>query len=493
MFGGVITYANWYRKALRSAQYDRAWADMARSHFRDHLLPRLEESLVEEERVYRAFQENIDGGSDFVLYLRNFASEASTRVVNDPQGDKGVMTHLRPQGVSFENALAEALEGRVRTVGITNPSAILLVPSRIPKLYLSDDAWPGSVAKLMNAAALIILYVERYSPGVIEELKLIQTQGAECKTVLVLGSVNDKLDQVEALMYRARTGQDPPPLPDAVRRGDILIADFPYVVAVDTIDFNCVFEREPFGSFLQSIEFRSKLGPDQRALVHEINRLAALGHAALSAEQYDDAVTAFEKSAALCERIADQNSWLRARVNAGKCRQLAKAYSPAAETFKELLPVARRHNDSFVLSLVEYHLARCLYEVGDTTGALSVLNDLLPLFEVAGRLQERRGTLHMLGWIHQDREELVEALEYYCAALQLYADDSTGCSLCSLACSIGETCVALGDYPAALSAYQSAVAYGVSTGCEGLRAYAAEEFAKLEQMGSSQQSEYPGA
>ena len=71
-------------------------------------------------------------------------------------------------------------------------------PGWLPRLQVADAAWRDIVASLMRQATLIVVELVHLSPGLREELELLQAQGVASRTVLVLAGDSSE----EASQYR---------------------------------------------------------------------------------------------------------------------------------------------------------------------------------------------------------------------------------------------------------------------------------------------------
>ncbi len=126
--------------------------------------------------------------SPFCLYLRNFGlgAQTSRREISKTSEPGEFLfeaeTVDRMFDARFQSALADHVQARIPVVAVENPA---LDWPWTPRLRITDPAWQPVVADLIAAADVIILYFEKASPGVGEEIALIRSAGRQSSTVVV--------------------------------------------------------------------------------------------------------------------------------------------------------------------------------------------------------------------------------------------------------------------------------------------------------------------
>jgi tetratricopeptide (TPR) repeat protein len=451
----AVAYGNWYARLLKRARYDKAWMDQANKFLGEFVVPRLEERQREEQRVNQILSDHIENGSPFALYLRNFGFEAEMRVAN-VRGKGQAFTRLRIAPSTFEQNVVDKLADRVPILGISNSVAIQKGVSRIPKVEFQGEDWREMVRRLVLACDCIVLYVDRFTPGVLHEIEVIREEKAESKTIVVLGADSSQWQDVT---YHAFTNQEAPPPPPTVQVGDKEIGSFPYFIQEKDIDFDQLFKRGPFSAVLRSMEFKSHLTSSEKQIEQEATNLTNLGNELAVAGRFDEAFNYFDQSLIQYQKINDTYKCLLVQESIAKCHYDMGSNQLAIEKYEMLLPLSRQQGDEFLVARLLIGLARSLYQQGDLDASFSNFNLVLPLLKETGRNEERRNALHGLGLIHKQRDELPDALECFCGALRLYPANFVSVNLCALAYSVGEVCFALEQFEKADLAFRITIDY----------------------------------
>ncbi|PYR73336.1 MAG: hypothetical protein DMF86_20755, partial [Acidobacteria bacterium] len=160
----------------------------------------------------------------FALFLRNFVSEASDIAV--PMGlEFPFRAGLILPGYShaFEARVQAALGTGVPVISISNPSPHLTASERIPKLELNNHIWPSVLDVLIDAAGLIVMWMNAASPGVFDELNAIVTHGRQDSTMVIVSASVEEQVPVIAELRKAQLEAGGAPADPAIPRFALVI------------------------------------------------------------------------------------------------------------------------------------------------------------------------------------------------------------------------------------------------------------------------------
>jgi hypothetical protein len=124
------------------------------------------------------------------ILLRNFDLEAYQQTGPALLRKRAIRERIRfnmsNQG-KVEICLASALRGRLPILGIANPSVHRSdYRHAVPKVSLPFDRWQEVLHGLVQDASLIVMDLDRLSPGVSFELRTILQHNKQQRTVIVL-------------------------------------------------------------------------------------------------------------------------------------------------------------------------------------------------------------------------------------------------------------------------------------------------------------------
>jgi hypothetical protein len=85
---------------------------------------------------------------------------------------------------NFQRMLQRRIAPIVAVVGVENDTFDLHVENDLPRFRLSSVIWPYIVRKLIDSAALIIVYVQRLTPGIEKELSMLRQAGRQADTIV---------------------------------------------------------------------------------------------------------------------------------------------------------------------------------------------------------------------------------------------------------------------------------------------------------------------
>lgn len=141
------------------------------------------------ELVRRVWSDN----GPFCLYLRNFGLGASssepeiigTLADESPLVVRGVDMLMEDE--NFQRAMVAHVAPRLPVIGIENP-AFDFRGQGFPKLQIPGDTWRAVVNDLIGAAEVIVVYFDKPTRGIGEELAMIRAAGRQSATVLVVST-----------------------------------------------------------------------------------------------------------------------------------------------------------------------------------------------------------------------------------------------------------------------------------------------------------------
>jgi hypothetical protein len=160
------------------------------SKVKELLALRLREALVVErtfsthDDAYLTLLTSIGRNLPFALYLRNFNLEASVvRFKDDMQ-----LTRSKFDGKlnrTVESDLVRCFAPFIPVVGIENPDDPWGWSGGVPRFEVPDGSWQEVFDATVRHAHLILLYYEKFTPGIVNEIETIRRLGRENATVLI--------------------------------------------------------------------------------------------------------------------------------------------------------------------------------------------------------------------------------------------------------------------------------------------------------------------
>jgi hypothetical protein len=128
----------------------------------------------------------VDPLAPFALYLRDHAGESRAREETSVSAPDGVgTTHNIPHQVAATRLEREFGAFRVPLYGIWNPFADVRRNLPFVPLLSHDDTWREDVARLSNAAVVVVIDAERISSGVAWEIELILASSLAQKCLVI--------------------------------------------------------------------------------------------------------------------------------------------------------------------------------------------------------------------------------------------------------------------------------------------------------------------
>lgn len=124
----------------------------------------------------------------FGLLLRNFEVEAYDYFSSDcvPNRDGGTVITTLSGPSSVEKKIACALDGWLPMLTVANPSQLITMNGKVPRLQLPNEGWQQVVQQLIKKAHLIVMDCDAFASGVMWELKTISTLQRMDSTVIIL-------------------------------------------------------------------------------------------------------------------------------------------------------------------------------------------------------------------------------------------------------------------------------------------------------------------
>ena len=149
------------------------------------------------------FLRYLQGDCRFVLYLRNFATEAGAqlipRLVERPDQPAPKFTFVPQTLPGIEHALSHNLGGRNRLFAIENRRADTIP---IFDLVICDDnSWRSTVALALQKARIVVLAIEEQTPGVIDEIDMVSRLAPERTWLIYSASVRTLLQELPSAPF----------------------------------------------------------------------------------------------------------------------------------------------------------------------------------------------------------------------------------------------------------------------------------------------------
>lgn len=204
-------------QALREAPPERTEdREQDLAFYREVVEKRLERDFAAHERAARILVRYLDEGEPYGLFLRNFDIEGFLRM--GTAGGEAVRVSVQgPQEGAVEKYLASALK-KISVLGVGNSN--LVRPDfkhYLPKLELPYEYWQEVIEELVRAAELIILNIERLTPGVLLELDIVQHLGKQDQAIVVLSEPDALMDALVESLYDVSPSEYPQAQRDSTR------------------------------------------------------------------------------------------------------------------------------------------------------------------------------------------------------------------------------------------------------------------------------------
>jgi hypothetical protein len=133
----------------------------------------------------------------FGLYLRSFelgARPASDRMPIEAGQSAGKFEQyfvINMDDYNLQATIQRRIAPIVPVLGVENDTFDFHVENDLPRLRLSSVIWPYIVRKLADSAALIIVYLQRLTPGIEVELSMLRQAGRQSRTIVVTNADAD--------------------------------------------------------------------------------------------------------------------------------------------------------------------------------------------------------------------------------------------------------------------------------------------------------------
>jgi hypothetical protein len=193
---------------------------------------------------------HIKGGEPFVLFLRSFDIEFRTGFGATPGRPRfgSMMTVTRP----LETGLARALEGRIPVYSAANlGSGGIDHGIGLPKITIPNESWRKVLVRLINRAEFIVVDASDLTPGLVDELQMLDACGREGCTVVITptGKHLKEIAWRDKELALIGTGNFVRTRVDTERANRIL-ARFHRVVPADKINFSKLESMPAFAGLL---------------------------------------------------------------------------------------------------------------------------------------------------------------------------------------------------------------------------------------------------
>jgi hypothetical protein len=125
---------------------------------------------------------------------------------------------ILPGYFEVEEQIKAAVGTHIPIISISNPSPTIARVADIPKLEVNNDLWESALQVLIHTANLIIMMLDKVTPGVSRELEAIINQQRQESTVLIVSSsVEAELPFVAELRKAQLAGGAEPEVPGTPR------------------------------------------------------------------------------------------------------------------------------------------------------------------------------------------------------------------------------------------------------------------------------------
>jgi hypothetical protein len=138
----------------------------------------------------------------FALYLRSFdlgarPAGAPTEISTGVNAGMSEQTYVvRMEDHRFQRVLQERIVPTIAVLAVENETFEFHIEGDLPRLRLSGVMWPYVVRKLIDSAAMILLFLQNITPGVEMELSMLRSAKRQAKTVIITATLDESKDQL---------------------------------------------------------------------------------------------------------------------------------------------------------------------------------------------------------------------------------------------------------------------------------------------------------
>ena len=231
----------------------------------------------------------------------------------------------KPGLSTLEAALQESLANRIPLIGVHNPTDTETFLRRtsppIPKLALPAEEWREVVQGLVAGAEFIVIEPVSLSPGVSEELSIINDQGRWADTIVIMGGASkDDIALKDSMMYVV--GGVLPADRGQVHSGSPELATFPRILSEDELGDPSFASHPLVVDLLERVEFLQTLDP-QPGLALRDARMTYQAAVRSSADgQLADAVRRLQEARHAQQRLGDRIGLIRTLYLIGVIRAM---------------------------------------------------------------------------------------------------------------------------------------------------------------------------
>jgi tetratricopeptide (TPR) repeat protein len=349
----------------------------------------------------------------FVLFLRSFEMEAYDYLTPEAaSGERRVISALAgPSPV--EQKLAAALTGRLRGLGVANPSQLLTYRGSFPRLQLPNEGWQAVVQNLVEHAAFIVMDCTSLAPGVLWELETIRAANKQNTAIIIIPSPDEPDPGTASLpraaeIFGAVVVKRNRPLKDSPA-----LSAFPRVATGDEIAFDKLDTSLLFADLLASAEARATAAPAFDAVAYA-TRLSNEGVSLFNENRYAEAMDKYQQALLLRRHLNNRAGLLTSLLNIGILYVDAKQPAGAMAPFTEALDIARELNRPIDEGLLASYLGVAHKELGQLDEAKKWLVQAYQLQSVSSPPSDVENTLTKLSDVFQavgDGDGMVETFK----------------------------------------------------------------------------------
>ncbi len=362
----------------------------------------------------------------FVLFLRSFEMEAYDYLTPEAApGERKVISAVAgPSPV--EQKLATALDGRLRALGVANPSQLLTYRGRFPRLQLPNEGWQAVVQNLVEHAAFIVMDCTSLAPGVLWELDTIRAAGKQNMAIIILPSSGEP-DPGTATLPRAAeilgavVVKHERPLKESPA-----LSAFPRVATEDEIAFDKLETSPLFADLLASAEAKVTAAPAFDAVAYA-TQLSNDGVVLFNESRYPEAMDKYQQALLLRRHLNNRAGLLTSLLNIGILYVDAKQPAHAIAPFTEALDIAHKLNRPVDEGLLASYLGLAHKELGEFEEAKKWLALAYRLQSVNSPPADVENTLTKLSEVFQtvgDGDGMVETFKELRAYFRRRGDQS---------------------------------------------------------------------